>query len=94
VRAGEGAGAAPSGADPGLPARKARAALGDDARVFDATAALVEHGGAALFFPFDGHLTADGNRVVAEALLADGPPVCAARALGSSVSEAAPRKAP
>lgn len=75
--------AAAGGDAPGAPARpllpvsKARASLeAAHAPVFDATAVLAQNAGARLYLPYDGHLTAEGNRVVAEALLATWPLAC------------------
>ena len=59
----------------------ARASLEDlHASVFDATPVLARNGGEHLYLPFDGHLTAEGNRLVAEALLARWPLACRADA--------------
>ncbi|MEX2209244.1 MAG: hypothetical protein WEF50_23755, partial [Myxococcota bacterium] len=64
-------------ARPLLPVRNARAALeAAHAPVFDATPVLAQNGGARLYLPYDGHLTAEGNRVVAEALLGTWPLAC------------------
>jgi hypothetical protein len=60
-----------------LPVAKARSLLeGIDAAVFDATDALAARPAAELYFPFDGHLNREGNRRVAEGLLAAWPLVC------------------
>jgi hypothetical protein len=62
---------------PLLPVLNAIASLeAMNAPVFDATPVLAANGAARLFLPYDGHLTADGNRVVAEALIATWPLAC------------------
>lgn len=78
VAAAAGAGDDPaSSARPLLPVLNARAALEAlHAQVFDATPVLARNGDERLYLPFDGHLTAEGNRWVAEALLAAFPPRC------------------
>jgi len=68
---------ADAAARPLLPVERARAALESlHAPVFDATPVLAQNGGERLYLPFDGHLTAEGNRVVADALLATWPAAC------------------
>ena len=74
ARAGDVPGAA---SRPLLPVLNARASLeGMHAQVFDATPVLAHNGGERLYLPFDGHLTVEGNRIVAQALLATWPLAC------------------
>jgi len=59
----------PSGVDPSLPAARLAAMFtqkGSD--VVRLAAAMRERGGASLYFPYDGHWTAEGHAVVAEVL--------------------------
>jgi len=74
VRAGA---TATEGSTPLLPVEKAGRVLADlGADFLDATSPLARAGGEELYFPFDGHLTPEGNRIVADALLERWPEAC------------------
>lgn len=62
----------PAGVDVALPLRRVAAMLETRGTpVIDLTEPLKARGGAALYFPMDGHWTADGHRVVGERLARD-----------------------
>lgn len=73
---------APAGApssNPRLPVEKALELLErHHAQAFDATDVLAGSADGPLFFPYDGHLTPAGNRIVAHALLSTWPLACTA----------------
>lgn len=80
VRARRGEATQSSGLEPLLPVEKARQALeATGAEVFDATDALAELPVEEVYFPFDGHLTPKGNRIVYEGWMEARPVACPGR---------------
>jgi hypothetical protein len=78
VRAGAATSTSETDSQPRLPVARARAALErHHAPVFDATDVLAAHvADEPMYFPYDGHLTPAGNRLVARALLDTWPLEC------------------
>jgi hypothetical protein len=78
-----------------LPVSRARSALDEiDAMVFDATGVLAADPAVRVYFPFDGHLDREGNRRVADGLLAAWSLDCSRARSGARGDHAGPPTAP